>query len=768
MLTIIRTEQDDIEVEIAQDGLREEFERIEEMGRLKTWRIQSASLTKEKYLTLKNELEKPGFLQVTGRFLHPDEEKVLYLKCRSEIVSLNQERDDLQYSIEFRLKDAEGLYGGAQDVSPKYSTLVFTMKDDNDDPIEGVDIEIYNITHTTDEDGVARFNNFYKLEEFNFSTGEWEQNEEELTYDIYGIENELNSWQDTIYIDEEQEEININLSINNITLLDTEGNEVSNTDIKIGEEVKLTTDSNGQTYFYTHSNETLSYVIDTQETDNLWKFEGEFNLTDDYETSNTYERTLRYNSQKEEMDVAFTDFGLEYELMYYDVKMTVMDYETDTAVENATVTIETTDEIDIAQTKSETTDSNGEAVIKDILLENETGKYKIEHSDYEYDFTGYITVPDGLGASDKTIETTKYIHDEEPFVIDYKGRPTEPIEPQFDFGLEYEELTYSIDFTVYEYDSEATDDKGSLAEGAELTFVDHHGDTYNDTTDSNGEATLSGFRSDTSYRVEIDHNDEETVLLFNYSESYAKDNDWSLTREVILIKDDCDRTPIEPIEPEFEFNLAYEGGYFIDFSDSNELDNWTSRYVTDHETWSIVDDTDAVGDKLLKHETTQNLRRLFSYDPLWELWNDGQFGKKAWRDMEIVGKVMTTDDTGNQLRLYARAGYNMENFYPVDDIDLDLSLYLKYKEQIDINFTVKDSATDDLLEEATITLTLDYDYTKEKTTDSNGEASFSDEDSGTYDYEYEVTRSGYEDKTGTIEVSIDDTTINEEVLLDEI
>ena len=165
MLEIIKPPEDNMKVPIAEEGLTEEFQPIEEMGRLRSWRIQSAPLTKEEYIALKNELEKPGFLQVTGKFLHPNEEKMLYLKAKSEIISLNQERDNLQYSIEFRLKDAEGLYGGAQDVSPTYSTVVYTLKDNTGAPISGVDIEIYNIkerkemqgTYVTLEDGSVLF-----------------------------------------------------------------------------------------------------------------------------------------------------------------------------------------------------------------------------------------------------------------------------------------------------------------------------------------------------------------------------------------------------------------------------------------------------------------------------------------------------------------------------------------------------------------------------------------------------------------------------------
>jgi hypothetical protein len=1050
MLEIIRPPEDNMKVEIAEEGLTEEFKPIEEMGRLRSWRIQSAPLTKQEYIELKNELEKPGFLRVTGKFLHPNQEKVLYLKVKSEIISLNEERDDIHYSIEFRLKDAEGLYGGAQDVSPTHTTIVFELLDINKQPLSDVEIEIYNITRTTDENGKARFDNFYTLKEFNFATGQWEYNEQGLDYTIMSKDGK--TWEITrnVYIEQERYDITLtidqlNESFNldcdfgleyenmyssiNYTVEDYESRQILDYEVNLFDEHQVilptlrelgfTEDENGRLQ------EDITIEIENYFGDNRVSSDDSFNIVnaggltltlnkDNYDFAElsisgqgswtmeaprlfpgcpappsspisastalafeeypeetswrtfnikmkedgvgdvslygipTYPSSLNeYLStdckywddvNEEYVYYSFSDdsqscteqhyngkcVGINYKKQHtgygvYDEdagrryitginldqpitigkfngkvrnikvkkngtivgqwnaqspqpysryiepitgnlkaklsKGTVdyfwVNWQEGDKVDNALIEAETAAPPDIAQQKSTTTDINGESTIPNMILDGELMEYTISKTGYSdvshlmerksneffknkisntedfvlsntfdkfndyingtfggspteqerYDFYTNFREELKAGTKDyrndvaipfntrlvklfkdlifmyqivdefgKNLPTNRYFSSQDAFVkkqssdiFDIYGHQIEePVSISVRFeGLEYQEMLIDVQFTVRDWDS-------NLVSGCNIYYTNHRNDYFEVTTNPSGQATLSDFRADENHTVYFEYNGEITQTIQMITAQEAGGAGWDfVTKDVVLLEGGSYPEYLDTASVSLDnFDMAYEGGFFIDFSRTNELDNWTSRYVSDFETWSIIDDVGATGGKLLKHDTSQNIRRLFSFDPLWELWTDEQFGKRAWEDMEIVGKVKATVDTGNQNRLHVRSGYNIGDAFPTDVCNPNYLLVgLFYKTILNINFTVKDDLDSTLLEGATITLTLDYGETKQQTTDLNGEVSFLDEDSGTLTYDYEVTRPSYQTTTGTFTVDKETTTHNEEVLM---
>ena len=181
IIEIVQENEDNLQIPVAQDGIREDYTPIEEMGRVRSWVVQSAQIEREQKEKIEGVLEQPGTLYVLGKILHPNEEVELFLNSITEITDINYIRDDLMYEIEFRLQDADGLYGGPVDITPKYADVHFTFTDENDEPLEDLKVNMFGISHTTSSDGKAIFNNAVPIEYFSFSEGDWVS--DEATYD---------------------------------------------------------------------------------------------------------------------------------------------------------------------------------------------------------------------------------------------------------------------------------------------------------------------------------------------------------------------------------------------------------------------------------------------------------------------------------------------------------------------------------------------------------------------------------------------------------
>jgi hypothetical protein len=73
--------------------------------------------------------------------------------------------------------------------------------------------------------------------------------------------------------------------------------------------------------------------------------------------------------------------------------------------------------------------------------------------------------------------------------------------------------------------------------------------------------------------------------------------------------------------------------------------DWTLRWVTGNQTWAIREKGNAIGDKVLEHQSPEAARRLIT-------WN--RFGSNV-RDVEVVSKMRSGTTDANQNRVYVRA-----------------------------------------------------------------------------------------------------------------
>ncbi|MFW6242967.1 MAG: Ig-like domain-containing protein [bacterium] len=675
MLYIVKNDGGYLEIPISVGGLQEETKRIKEMGRIKTWVITTPPMRKNEYLNIKEYLEKPTFIGITGKILYPKQEKMLYIECKSKIINDIVLQDGLLYKLEFELQEAHGLYGGPLDITPIYSTIKFEILGNNNEGIKDAEIKIYGITKKTDVNGIAEFKNFYTLKRYNFNTQEWELNEEELSYTIEK-EGTIQKIKDSLYVD--QEYYNISLSIP------------------------------------------------------------------------TYE---------ENVSMSVNSFKTIYEDMYYDIEFEVIDYETGNPISNAEVKVTSSPFIDIQKTKTGITDSNGKVIIERILIDKESGDYTVNHPDY-YTIEGGIKPYGKDGELSKFISNTVNLYKEE--TVNSEGSP-----PLIDgsgisisnFGIEYIELLLTANLTIY-------DENNDIVEGAVINYTDSKGNDHIITTDINGQVTLENIRAEENHDIVINNNDVINNITLYYSEQEANDNDWVINDNIIILNNGTNYNFENSYNTNVKFdNLKIQGGYYIDFTDVNELDNWTSRYISDYEDWQIVEDN---GNHYLKHTTTQNFRRLFSYDPLWKLQLKDSFGYKAIETVEILSKVKTTQDHGNQNRLYLRAGLNIDEPELNENINLNCDIKgIIYDKPCDIKFNTYDD-NNNILDGVTVTLHLDYSQTIEEVSNSNGEVIFSGKNNGSLLINYVASRPGYEDAEGTITLQMDTEYFEEDVNLLEI
>lgn len=660
MLQIIRPGEEPVTIPIAENGLNEEFVPIEEMGRLRTWRVQTSPLLKEKYEEIIEVIEQPGFFDITGKLLYPDEEREFYLKSVIEILNINMLRNDMLYSIEFRVKDAEGLAGEPFEITPVYASITFTILDYNLDPAPDVDVEIYNIIQTTVENGTTTFQNFYKLKEWSFVEDDWVYNEDTLDFIVYEKDGFISHTSGSIFVEEEEQEA-----------------------------------------------------------------------------------TLAFPKEDTLLDASL---DLEYQEVLFDIEFTVYDWNNN-ILEDVEVT-----GIDYEGNEiSDITDENGKVQL---------GQFRPDEDyTFAFEYNEEITKT-GFNISTEEAEEFNFeVHEQDIKLIQNSSyrEKEESSEIAADFNLEYEEMLIDINFIVSDWNN-------SLTENVKIYYTNHNDEYFEETTDSNGEAILTGFRADEEYTVFFEYNNDETITKQIVAEQEAVDNNWEpVDRAVTLLENGSYREKEEKPEVNADFtDITYQSGLFVDFTDPDELDNWVERYNDDYQMWKVENDQ-------LAHEATQNFRRFLHYLDFWDLRLDEQFGHRILEDMSVGAKVKTDLEDGNQNRLYVRAGMHIPDFDDVEDkceivADFESRLQMVY----DLEFHITDKDTEEALDGATVKIFLSFDREEEETSDENGIATFVDEDSGDSVIEYEVTRGGYYAETGEVEINrLQDKTI-EEVEMEEI